>query len=49
MSLENRTYTQDYINLLQKKLIEDPRVSARNNGLDISKSTFNLITKRDLK
>ena len=29
--------------------IEDPRISAKNNGLDISKRTFNRITKRDLK
>ena len=41
--------TQENINLLQEKLIEDPRISARKNGLDISKSSFNRITKRDLK
>ena len=33
--------TQENINLLQEKLIEDPRISAKKNGLDISKSTFN--------
>ena len=31
---------QENINLLQEKLFEDQRVSARKNGLDISKSTF---------
>ena len=41
--------TQEYINLLQEKLIEDPKTSARENCLDISKSTFNRITKRDLE
>ena len=33
--------TQENINFLQEKLIEDPRISARKNSLDISKSTFN--------
>ena len=32
-----------------EKRIEDPRISARRIGLDISKSTFNRITKRDSK
>ena len=41
--------TQKNINLLKEKLIEDPRISVRKNGLDISKSTFNRITKNDLK
>ena len=41
--------TQDNINFLQEKLIEDLRISARMNGFVISKSTFNRITKRDLK
>ena len=41
--------TQEHINLLQEKLIEDPKISARLNGLNISKSTFNRITKHDLK
>ena len=41
--------TQENINLPKEKVIEDPRISARKNGLDISKSTFNRITKRDLK
>ena len=41
--------TQESINLLQEKLIEDPRISIKKNGLDISKSTLNRITKRDLK
>ena len=41
--------TQENINLLQEKLIEDPRISDRKNGLDISKSTFNRITKLDLE
>ena len=40
--------TQESINL-QEMLIEDQRISARKNGLDISKRTFNRITKRDLK
>ena len=33
--------TQENINLLQEKLIVDSKISARKNGLDISKSTFN--------
>ena len=37
------------INLLQEKLIEDLRISARKNGLAISKSAFNRVTKRGLK
>ena len=37
------------INLLQEKLIEDPRISARKNDLNISNNTFNRITQRDLK
>ena len=41
--------TQININLPQEKLIEDPRISARKNALDISEITFNRITKRDLK
>ena len=41
--------TQENINFLQEQLIDDPRISARNNCLDISKSTFSRITKRDLK
>ena len=40
---------QENINHLQEKLIEDPRISARKNSLGISKSTFNRITKRELK
>ena len=40
--------TQENIDL-QENLIQDPRISARRNGLDVSKSTFNRITKRDLK
>ena len=35
--------TQENTNLLQEKLIEDPRISARKNGLDITKSKFNRI------
>ena len=46
---EQNIHTQDNINLLQERLIEDPRISATENGLDISKSTFNRINKRDLK
>ena len=34
---------------LQEDFIEDPKISTGKNGLDISKSTFNWITKRDLK
>ena len=41
--------TQENIKLLQEKLIEDLRISAIKNGLDISERTFNRITKRDLK
>ena len=41
--------TQENIFLLQEKLIEDPGILARKNGLDISKSIFHQITKRDLK
>ena len=41
--------TQKNINLLQEKIIEDPRISVSKNRLDISKSTFNRVTKRDLK
>ena len=33
----------------QENIIENPRISARKNGLNISKSTFNRITKRDLE
>ena len=40
--------TQENINLFQEKLIYYPRISAKN-GLEISKSTINWITKRDLK
>ena len=32
---------QEIINLPQEMLIENPRVSARKNDMDISKSTFN--------
>ena len=42
-------YTQENINLHQEKLIDDPNISARKNGFDISKNTFNRITKLDLK
>ena len=42
-------HMQENINLLREKLIESPRISARNNCLDISKRTFNRITKHDLK
>ena len=41
--------TQENIAPLQEKLIEDPGISARKYSLDISKSTFNRITNRDLK
>ena len=41
--------TLENINLLQEKLIDDPSISAGMNGLDISKSTFDRITKHDLK
>ena len=41
--------TQEIIDLLQEKFIEDPRISARRIGLDISKSIFNRIPKHDLK
>ena len=43
----NRTMRNN--NLLQENLIEDPRTSARKNGLDISMYTFNRITELDLK
>ena len=41
--------TQEIINLLQDKLIEDPIIPAKKNGLDNNKNTFNRITKRKLK
>ena len=41
--------TLENINILQEKLIDDLRISVRKNGLNISKSTFNRITKRYLK
>ena len=41
--------TQENINLLQEKLIENLRILASKNGSDISKSTFNRIIKRDFK
>ena len=41
--------TQENINLLQEKLIENPRISARMIDLNISKSTFNRIAMGDLK
>ena len=41
--------TQENINLLREKIIEDLRISARKSGLEISKSTYNRIIKRDLK
>ena len=37
------------INLLQEKLIEDPRITTRKNGLNISKITLNRITEHDAK
>ena len=40
MSQEGTERTQEN-SLLQEKLIEDPRISARKNALDTSKSTFN--------
>ena len=40
---------QKNFSLLQEKLIMELTISARMNGLDISMSTFNRITKRDLK
>ena len=42
-------HSQENINILQEKLIEDTRISARKNGFDFSKSTFNRITFHDLK
>ena len=41
--------TQRNINFLQEKLIDDPIILARNNGLDTSKRTFYRISKLDLK
>ena len=41
--------TQENINFLQEKLIEDPRKTERKNSLDFSESTFNRITKCKLK
>lgn len=40
--------TPENINLVREKLIETPKISTRRNGLDISKSTFNRIVKKDL-
>ena len=37
------------INILQDKRIDDPRIYDRKNGLDISKSIFNRITKWEWK
>ena len=49
-SCRRRTkHTQENINLLQEKLVQDPRISARKNGSYISKNTLTRITKRDLK
>ena len=45
-ALKRIEHTQKNFNLFLEKLIEDPRISARMNGLDISKSTFNRITKQ---
>ena len=45
----NTRRKHENINPLHEKLIEDQRISARKNSLDISKSTLNRITKRDLK
>ena len=41
--------TQENINLLQENLIEGLRISATMNGLEITESIFNQITKRELK
>ena len=41
--------TQENINILRNKLIEEPGISVKKYGLDISTSAFNRITKRDLK
>ena len=41
--------TRENINRVREKLIENPKISKRRNGLDISKSTFNRIVKNDLK
>ena len=49
LNLNKDRSSQKNINFLREKLIADPRISARKNGLDIGKSTFNQITKRDLK
>ena len=38
-------HTQENINLIQEMRIEDLIISAEKNGLDISKNTFNRITK----
>ena len=40
---------QENIKLHLEKIIEDPRISDKKNGLGISKNTFNRITKRDLE
>ena len=37
---------QENINLLHEKLIDETRISARKNGLNISMSTFNRITHK---
>ena len=45
----NRTArTPKNIALVQQALAENPRISARRNGIGLSKSTFNEITKIDL-
>ena len=42
-------HTQEIINLLLEKLVEATRILARKNDLNINKSRFKRITKRDLK
>lgn len=41
--------TRENINRVREKLIENPKISTRRNGLDISKSTFNRIVKNDVR
>ena len=42
------TWTPQNIDLIEQALLNNPRLSARRNGLGIPKSTFNEITKFDL-
>ena len=46
---KNTARTQENINLVLKHLLEDPKKSARRNGLDLSKDTFQRLVKYELE